>query len=144
MLSETHAWCFLFHQTFIYIFHLMAIMQVYQWFIPYQLNFRTNPSAIRLSPILNNSLGQSIKGRILGRAKIVSIVGPDIRLIAPDKKPAGTTWSSPFWRDLLICRPRFYTPFGSSENKHCIKSDSKSTLSHITDFVDFFAELSII
>ena len=42
-------------------------------------------------PILNNSLGQSIKGRILGRAKIVSIVGPDIRLIAPDKKPAGTT-----------------------------------------------------
>lgn len=39
----------------------------------------------------NNSLGQSIKGRILGRAKIVSIVGPDIRLMAPDKKPAGTT-----------------------------------------------------
>ena len=33
----------------------------------------------------NNSLGQSIKGRILGRAKIVSIVGPDIRLMAPDK-----------------------------------------------------------
>lgn len=38
----------------------------------------------------NKSLGESIRGRILGRAKIVSIVGPDIRLMAPDKKPAGT------------------------------------------------------
>lgn len=38
----------------------------------------------------NSSIGFSIRGRILGRAKRISIVGPDIRLLPPDKKPKGT------------------------------------------------------
>ena len=38
----------------------------------------------------NTSIGFSIRGRILGRAKRISIIGPDIRLLPPDKKPKGT------------------------------------------------------
>ena len=35
----------------------------------------------------NKSLGASIMGRIMGRAKIVTITGPDIRLMDPAQKP---------------------------------------------------------
>ena len=35
----------------------------------------------------NKSLGASIMGRIIGRAKIVTITGPDIRLMDSDQKP---------------------------------------------------------
>ena len=74
----------------------------------------------------------------------MSIVGPDIRLIAPDKKTCRNDLKFSVLARSAYLHAAFYTPFGSSENKHCIKSDSKSTLSHITDFVDFSAELSII
>lgn len=37
----------------------------------------------------NTSIGFSIRGRILGRAKRISIIGPDIRLLPSDKKPKG-------------------------------------------------------
>ena len=38
----------------------------------------------------NNSLGEFIRERIPGRTKIVSVVGPDISLMASGIKTAGT------------------------------------------------------
>ena len=35
----------------------------------------------------NKSLGASIMGRIIGRAKIVTITGPNIRLMGPEYSP---------------------------------------------------------